>query len=178
MATERWTRRLEIGAYVAIIVMALLTASILLPKWTGKYFSRATARQPYIKVGDQIVVPNQDWSKNGKTLVMVLSTNCHFCSESAPFYRKLLAETSADKNLHVAALFPQSREEGQAYLSNLGVPLTDVQQVTKESLQVQATPTLILVDQRGAVLDSWTGKIQASEEPTVTSKITSRGQAK
>src|ERR1700752_4473118 len=29
------------------------------------------------------------WDANQQTLVMALSSNCHFCTESAPFYKRL-----------------------------------------------------------------------------------------
>ncbi len=175
MNTEKLTKRLEIGAYVAIILMAAVTSIILIPKWAGKYFRQSTtqASAPVLKPGDQITVPNQDWKKNGRTVLLFLSTKCHFCTESAPFYRTLMGQLE-NKQVHIAAVFPQSVEEGKQYLSSLGVLVTNVQNLPSELSQVRSTPTLVLVDDKGTVIDSWIGKLTPSDESAVISKITAK----
>jgi thioredoxin-related protein len=174
MNSEKLTKRLEMGAYVAIIGMALVVTATLIPKLVGRYFPKSvTQAAPALKAGDRISVPNEDWEKNGKTLLLVLSTSCHFCTESAPFYRTLVAKTQNEQQLHVAAIFPQSVEEGREYLSSLGIIVADVLNVPRQSFEVKGTPTLILVDDKGAVVNSWTGKLAPTEESAVISKVTS-----
>jgi thioredoxin-related protein len=173
MTTEKLTKRLEMGAYAAIIVMALITSAVLVNKYflTKGVKMVSDQQTPPIRKGERVSIPNQDWEKNGRTLLLALSTNCKFCTESAPFYRRLVAETASAKNLHIAAIFPQSVEESRTYLSNLGVAVADVQQLSGQSLEVRATPTLILLNEKGAVLESWTGKVSASDEQAVVATV-------
>jgi hypothetical protein len=64
-------------------------------------------------------------------------------------------------------------EEGREYLSSLGIIVADVLNVPRQSFEVKGTPTLILVDDKGAVVNSWTGKLAPTEESAVISKVTS-----
>jgi hypothetical protein len=77
------------------------------------------------------------------------------------------------------AVLPQDVSEGRKYLNELGVPINEVRQSTLESLGVGGTPTLILVDNKGAVTDSWVGKLPPDKESEVLghlqgSKVASR----
>src|SRR5205823_5879435 len=75
--------------------------------------------------GEQANVAGIDWQKNGQTLLLALSTTCHFCSESAPFYQQLV-NTKSDTQL--IAVLPQAVEEGRAYLARLGISVAEIKQ--------------------------------------------------
>jgi hypothetical protein len=112
-----------------------------------------------------------DWAKNGQTLLMVLSRDCHFCTESAPFYQRLSRETAGRPGIHLLALFPQEAEEGRKYLDNLGISVNEIRQAAPASTGAGGTPTLILVDQNGIIKKSWVGKLSAPEESEVLSQL-------
>jgi hypothetical protein len=174
MNPEKLTKRLERGAYVAIIVLTLVTTATLSPKLLGKFYrySSNPTNRVTVKAGDSISVPGEDWAKNGKTLVLVLSTKCHFCSESAPLYRTILAKTRTEQKVHVASIFSQSVEEARKYLMSLEIDMADVQSVPNPSFEIHGTPTLLLVDHTGKVADLWVGKLSADQESDVLSKVT------
>jgi thioredoxin-related protein len=108
-------------------------------------------------------VSSVDWSKNEKTLVMAVSSTCHFCTESAPFYRDIRART----RVHTIAVLPQSVYEGRNYLSSLGVQVDEVLQAPLNSIDVNGTPTLILVGRDGTVIRTWLGKLPPDLEKEV-----------
>jgi thioredoxin-related protein len=171
MNSESLTKKLEMGAYAAIIIMTLIVGIMVVPKWLKKDSAKRVPPPAALKSGDRIQIPNEDWANNKKTLVLVLSTQCHFCSESAPFYQRLVTDSSG-KNIHLAAVFPQSAGEGRDYLNKLGVTIADIQQAPS-SFAVRGTPTLILLDDKGAVIESWTGKLPANDETELMSKVLS-----
>ena len=163
------TRKLEVGANIAIIAVALLLGAVLVKK-----FLLAPPPPPpmhQISAGTKVTVPGVDWSRNGRTLVLVLQKGCHFCSESAPFYQRLARETNGRPGLAVMAVLPQATDEAKQYLGELNVPVPDVRQAALNSLGVSGTPTLLLVDSQGAVLQAWVGKLPAEQENEVLTKV-------
>jgi hypothetical protein len=114
-------------------------------------------------------LPGIDWKGNGRTLVLAISTSCHFCTESAPFYRRLQAEVG--KSVKLVAVLPQSATEAQQYLSGEGVQVTQVKQIELGELGVQGTPTLLLVNSSGVVTNIWAGKVRSEDEDKVLSTL-------
>jgi thioredoxin-related protein len=112
-------------------------------------------------------VPGVDWSANGRTLVLAISSTCHFCKDSEPFYRKLRQELG--KGIKMVAVLPQPVTEAEQYLKNDGVAVDQVKQVSMGALGVRGTPTMLLVDKGGMVTKVWTGRLQPEQEEQVLS---------
>lgn len=115
-------------------------------------------------------LPGVDWAKNRRTWVLALSTQCHFCTESAPFFQRIQKERARD--LKLLAVLPQSITEGHRYLEGEGVKVDDVRQAEISSIGVNGTPTLLLVDSKGAVSQVWQGKLQPEQEGGVLAVLT------
>src|SRR5712692_5551701 len=122
-----------------------------------------------IQVGTKISLPGFDWSKSTRSVVLALSTTCHFCAESAPFYQKLQQQKPND--VRVIAVRPQPVEDSRNYLNKLGVRVTDVFQSALSSVGVWGKPTLLLVDNEGSVTGTWVGKLSESEAAGVLARI-------
>jgi thioredoxin-related protein len=114
-----------------------------------------------------------DWSNNNQTLLLVLQKGCHFCTESAAFYQRLVRETAGHGNIHLIAVLPQATDESKKYLDDLGVAIEEVKQATPDSIGVPGTPTLILVNDQGVVMTSWVGKLSADDEAKVLRRLVS-----
>jgi len=57
-------------------------------------------------------------------------------------------------------------------LKENGVEIREIRQVRRDELnEVSVTPTLILIDERGEVLISWTGKLPSEKEKEVTDNL-------
>lgn len=110
-------------------------------------------------------LPGVDWSKNGRSLILAISTRCHFCTDSAPFFQRIGREKPAGTKL--LAVLPQAVEEARTYLDQQGVRVDDVRQAPLDSIKVSGTPTLLLVDNAGTVADVWVGKLEPSQEEDV-----------
>jgi thioredoxin-related protein len=168
-----FVKKLEVAANIAIIITALLL-SVVLAKHYLVNGSEQTLKEGITDSGEQnitgkkVALHDIDWKNNKRTLLLALSTTCHFCTDSSPFYVRL---TKVAKSAHLIAVFPQSTEDGKQYLNSHGVGIEDVHQSTMGSLGVQGTPTLILVDDKGVVLNSWVGKLPADREAEVLSQL-------
>jgi hypothetical protein len=162
-------RKLEIATNIAILIVATLATVVLARNFL---FPRTTngERPPSVAVGTTLSVPGFDWRANGTTVVLALSTNCHFCSESAPFYRRLAEELSR-RRVHLTAVLPQNADESSDYLRALQLAFGDVRQIPLRTLQIRGTPTLLLVDERGVVRNVWEGKLTAEREQQVLEAV-------
>ena len=177
------TKKLEVLANIAIIITSLVLCAVLARKHLfsftkqGIVAASTAPRSPFANTpskqlmqrGKKISLPGIDWTKSDRTLLLALSTTCHFCTESAPFYQNLQSHKPA--NLRLIAVFPQSVEDSESYLEKLGVVVSEVVQAQLNSLNVSGTPTLILIDKEGIVQNSWVGKLSNDEAEKVINQI-------
>lgn len=174
-------KRIELLSNVVIIISGIVFSIILLkthiwnkplPESTQLLRQKETQRTSNfeaVQPGKMISLPEFDATKSGQTLLLALSTTCHFCSESSMFYRRLMAQR--DANTHIVAVFPQSVDVSKSYLKRLGVSVDEIRQASLDSIGVDGTPTLILVDNRGAVVDLWIGKLNGPNEQKVVDRL-------
>jgi hypothetical protein len=180
-------KKLETAANLVIIVTASLLCVVLIGHLVAKPpapvvptvgvdDSRAK-RSPVerIQPGTKLSIAGIDWAKNGRTLLIAVSDKCHFCTESAPFYRQLVRDSGATQ---LVAVLPQPVEDGKKYLQGLNVAIHDVRQVPLTSVGIRATPTLILVDSHGVAIDSWMGRLPAPQETAVLTSLQQREVAR
>ena len=176
-------KKLEVLANVAVLITSVVLSSVLVKKYffsptkqeasveavQSKSPASGASRRPSIQTGTKISLPGIDWSKSTLTVVLALSTTCHFCSESAPFYQNLQQQKPND--VRVVAVLPQPIEDSRNYLNTLGVSVSDVVQSSLGEVGVSGTPTLLLIDNQGSVTDSWVGKLSESEAAQVIAQI-------
>lgn len=173
MNSERLGQRLDMLASAAIIVVALLVGAVTV----RNVFFRAKAPNPNIPAGTRMALPDVDWAKHDRTLLLVLQKGCSYCNDSAPFYQKLAKEARENDRLGLVAVLPQGVDEGRSYLRGLGVELAEVKQSTLRSIGVRATPTVALIDRHGVVVRSWLGKLSAQKEVEVLAALRSTPKA-
>ena len=160
-------KKIELLANVAIILVAIMIGVMLVQKF---FFARSAQPSQTVALGSKVSLPGVEWAKNGKTLLVALQVGCHFCSESAPFYQRVV-QTAGSKGVKVVAVLPQPLTESLDYLRTLAIPISDVRQASLESLSVRGTPTLILVNEKGEVAGAWVGKLPGDKEAEVLSRL-------
>jgi hypothetical protein len=164
-------KKIELAANVAIIVAALTLVGLAVNKFYFRAQAAEQAAPAGLKAGDKVALPDVEWARGGRTLVLALSTGCHFCTESAPFYQRLAAEVSKRDGARLIAVVPQTAEEGHKYLENLGVAINDVRQSPLNAFGVSGTPTLILVDEGGVAKRVWVGKLPEAAQADVIAQL-------
>ena len=167
-----WHKRVELLANIAIIVVAILLGVVLIRRYVLPVSPQPDAVESMqIKPGTKLSLPDVDWGRSERTLLLVLSTDCRFCTESAPFYQRLTQEQAKRGSLSLIAVLPQGEGEARKYLSDLGVRVDEIRRATPKDISVKGTPTLILVDRAGSVVESWVGKLPPEKEAEVLSRL-------
>ena len=162
------TRKLEMLVNVAIVLVAVALCAVLARQYLLTD-SASAMRGP--EVGSRVELAGLDLSTEETALLLVLQKDCHFCTDSAPFYQRLAREAAArGGRVKLFAVLPNNTEEGRRYLADLGVPVERVLQARLGSLDVTGTPTLIML-KRGAVSDVWVGALPPEAEADVLSKL-------
>lgn len=124
------------------------------------------------QAGSQVALTGVEWARGDRTLLLVLSKGCHFCSESARFYRRLAREARQRQgDVQLVAVLPQDEPTARGYLAELGVDIGEVRTAPLDALKVPGTPTLILVDRSGKVLGSWVGQLPPDGEEEVVGRL-------
>jgi hypothetical protein len=164
------SKRIELLANIAIIVVAVLIAGVLVKRYLLPQ-AQSPPAQSLIQPGTKLSLPGIEWDKNNRTLLLVLSTTCRFCTESSPFYQRLAQEKAKKGEVSLIAVLPQSVGESRKYLNDNGISVDDIKQASLDAVQARATPTLIMADRTGTVVESWVGKLPAEKEDEVLNRI-------
>ena len=159
-------RKIEVAANVAILVTACLVAVF----FVRNYMAEKAGHPHTITLGTRFALKNINWEASRKNIVLALSTSCHYCNESAGFYRDLMKECQA-RGVRTIAVLPQTVSEAQSYLTSEGVKVDDVRQAPLPSLEVTGTPTLLLINHEGKVEHVWYGKLPPKDEKDVLAKL-------
>ncbi|MEJ7863227.1 MAG: hypothetical protein WKF90_16480 [Pyrinomonadaceae bacterium] len=169
---SKFYQKVELVANILIIVLAVAIGGILIQKYFFLSAAPSVNQQARLQptIGTKMTAPDVDWSQQPKTLVLALQASCHFCNESAPFYKRVI-EAVGDKNIKLVAVFPASVEESALHLKKLGLTSMEVRESSLGSLQVSGTPTLILTNDKGEITDYWVGKLTPDKEMEVLSQL-------
>jgi hypothetical protein len=116
---------------------------------------------------------NIDFSKAKKTLLVVVRRECPFCSSEMTFYTELVARRgTAKKSLQVVVVAPVKDGDISDYLESQRLIADAVVYVRGDELPgVHVTPTLLLTDSTGLVIDTWTGVLAHGERRALLEQL-------
>jgi hypothetical protein len=160
--------KIEIAANVTVILLALVIGSF----FVRDRFFKPSLKINEIKVGDRLIsLKGWDWSAHNRTLVLVLRKGCHFCEDSAPFYQRLVTTKQEGSTVDLMAVFPDNEGAVGNIMKSEGLDFPALGGVPLESLKVSGTPTLLLIDASGTVLNAWTGVLSPRQELEVMKAV-------
>jgi hypothetical protein len=157
--------RLEIVTNIIVLAVTLLVGFRFVE---GIFFPRERT----LKAGQKIPeISGYSWNKT-PTLVLALRKGCHYCEESMPFYRRLLAMQQAGQlNARLVALFPDDSTDVTELMESQKLAIPAFPAIHLDAFRVSGTPTLILVDQNGRVVKPWIGRQDVAGENDVIRTI-------
>jgi hypothetical protein len=157
--------RLEVVTNIVVIVVALLVGF----RFVG---SSLFHHEIVPKAGQSVPdIAGYSWNKS-PTLVLALKKGCHFCEESMPFYRRLLAMQQAGQlNARMMAVFPDGSTDVTGVMESEKLLIPAFSAIHLDIFRVSGTPTLILVDQSGRVVKPWIGRQDSAGENDVIRTI-------
>lgn len=153
--------RIEAAANFVVIIFAVVVGSFFLKD----RLSTTVPGSDTVKAGDKLAsLDGWDWGAHDQTLVLVLRKGCHFCEDSTPFYQRLIAQQHGGSNSAIVAVFPDTADTVKDVVQSERLGVHALAGVPLDRLKVDATPTLLLVDRSGTVLNAWIGMLSPREE--------------
>jgi rhodanese-related sulfurtransferase/thiol-disulfide isomerase/thioredoxin len=147
-------------------VVSLICCGCIL--WQFLHRSQVPTR---VQVGSRLDLPYLAAYEGKKTVILALSAYCPFCKAEAEFYRALATAAKAGC-FGLVALLPQPHEVISRSLHSLGLEQgVDVRQEDLRRVGASVTPTLIVLDTNGTVLNVWKGQLSGSQEAEVSDSI-------
>lgn len=166
-------------ANASVIVAAVVVTAVATLQLTREYRARSTSSssssRAAVLIGKQVQLPHVNFAESTATVVLALSSSCHYCTNSLPFYRELVRfqEASArnGKRIHVIAAMPQPETEGNRYMKANNLSVGRVVSTDLKTLGVSATPSLLVVNARGVVEAAWVGMLTADKQSAVVKTL-------
>ena len=158
--------KLEIVTNVLIIAVLLLIGGTYLK-------SRYTHTATELSIGDKIDAPRgYAWRDHNPTLVVAVRKGCIYCERSYPLYRQLDGlEHDNHLKAHMLVVMPDDPATGAALLSSEHITSQSITNMPLSGIKVSGTPTLLLVDANGRLLQSWAGELDASKAEALVAQL-------
>lgn len=166
--------KLERITYVFLIAVCCVSLFMLIESRLSRGSRQASALPPD-PVGRPANLAGVDWQAAPLTVVLHLSSTCHFCNDSMPFYQ-ILAATHQREGVRTALIVSSQDPVSvmEDHLAQQHVAVDKVLHAGSDSIGVAGTPTVLIVDQRGVVRRTFRGKLNPSREKELLS-IVERG---
>jgi hypothetical protein len=164
------TARLETVVNIAVLVAALMVVAFFVDLFLSR---NSNPPNPGVAPGMRLALPGSyDFAAKERTLILALQEGCSYCEESMPFYRKLSMAVASDcSGVGLVAAFPHPPPIADSLLAQHRLDLPRLTDLSLESLGVPGTPTLMLVDHSGKVLDVWVGRLSRDREEEVMAAL-------
>jgi hypothetical protein len=175
MEQDKVKSYLETATTMAVLLIAL----IILGTFGWSFFAGGANSLPQagLRKGEQFArLPGSDYSGASQTLIIALNTKCGYCGESVPFYNHVAAaQRAGEASPQVVAVFSNTSDEVERFIQEKQLKAKTIAGVNLGSLNVLSTPTMILVDKDGKVIDFWIGKLSTDGEQQVTKLLSITG---
>lgn len=164
------------GLRWALNGVALLSLAIVIWQITKPYLPFRQDAPGLLTRGQAVTIASYSWREAPKTVLLAVSVTCPYCTDSAAFYRALLANSNPDR-YRVVVTAAEPEEQVEAYLKSLALSGTfDIRTVAFRELGVRVVPTVVVVDRNGLVQGIWHGKLSAPQEDEVWSALNLPGE--
>ena len=166
--------KLETATHVFLIALCCLAGGLLIEQ---RFFSQpdAGAPAPASVVGREIRLPGADWQSAPVSVLLQISSTCHFCNDSMPFYRQLMAARQASPaKVPVIVASADAVAVIEQHLADEKLSVDKVLHSRLEGFGV-VTPTVYIVDSKGMVERVFVGELDSAGQKELLS-IVARGK--
>ena len=162
--------RLEKTATATLVFSFLLLAGVVTRGYVkNRAANRAVA--PQVKIGEAIKIPDASPGKSHSTLVLVLSSGCHYCMEDLPFYKQLSDFRRPSADIRLLAALPEDVNSARAFLEGAGVFTDGILSLAPGDLGVRIVPTLLLLDRDNKLQAYWAGALSREAQQEVLAAL-------
>jgi sugar lactone lactonase YvrE len=122
-----------------------------------------------IIVGTSVAsIPDYDFRGAGRTLVLFLDAAGEDSNEIAPLFKELTETGKSDRKLfQTIALFTNDEQTVGRALKIWDWPVEHRSEFEASGFRLEALPTVLVVNQEGRVLKSWSGEISSTQEAEI-----------
>lgn len=153
---------------IAILLVALVLSALLVKKFVFQPAPNASYR---LAANATLSIDGVHWADSERTVLIALSRECKYCSQSAEFYRRLAVGIPGQSNTRLMAVFSEKESDADAYLNQIQIPIREVHYVSLSSLGIRSVPTLAILNRHGVVTDMWVGKLSPLKEKDIMSRL-------
>jgi hypothetical protein len=158
---------LDVTTNVIVVLFAVVAIGVLVKNYLAPYGVRTSGA--VVKGSTFPEIAGADYKLASRTLILALNVDCRYCTRSVPFYNSL-AEARNERpgkfNI-VAAFINPDAGLVQSYAEEKRLSVQTIAGVDLDKFGIHMTPTIVLVDSAGKVLDSWRGALQPDAEREV-----------
>ena len=166
MTEGRASRYLTNASNLAIVIAAIvIVAATYLPR---RVVSNTRTGVP--ASGDKLRgISGVSYADANVTAVLFLRSGCQYCNDSMGFYRRLAASVHDQRRQRriIALTTADDAASLRSHLDANGVRVDSVRVEQSLRFGVTGTPTLILVNNAGVVIRSFSGRLNPSDEEEV-----------
>ncbi len=165
--------KLEITTHAFLIGVCCLAGGLLIEQ---RFFSEPdTAPAVGNLVGREVKLPGAEWQSAPISVVLQISSTCHYCNESMPFYRQMMAaRQAAPAKVPVIVASADAVAVIEQHLADQQVSVDKVLHSRMEGFGT-VTPTVYIVDSKGMVRRVFVGELDSSGQKELLS-IVERGK--
>lgn len=175
MSKANTRERLEFLTNLMVLLVAVSILLVLALNYIG-------GQKPVPRIveglqkGQQLpAISGLDYSGATSTLLIAISTQCTYCNQSIPFYNQLAdLKVKGKISPRSIVIFPDSDDEVEPYARQYQLQTDYKSSVDFEQLKLAGTPTMILVDQNGNVVDFWVGALQPEAQQHLVNSLESQ----
>ena len=173
-SSDRFVRKLSVAASASLALM--LVATLVYIAWPrvadalGANNAPPPPNPPIYAAGETIDVPASWYNSAPHTLILFARKSCAACERAHPFLKTLVRSVQGKAAVvmgHPTGALADDRE----YAKSLGIAASATFEAPAGLLKVRSTPTLVLVDRQGRVLNSWEGVGRTEKQAEITEAI-------
>lgn len=168
--SEQLVRRASIAASVGLALLLTATLGyIAWPRVAAAIGVKPAAAPPAYAAGEQIDVPAAWYGQADTTLIVFARASCAACEKAQPFLAQLVGKMHG-RGTAVMAHPPGADEDDRQFARSLGVADDHIVVVTA-GLKVRSTPTLVLVNRQGRILEAWEGVGKETQQAAILTAV-------
>lgn len=156
--------RLETLSNVVVIAAGLVVLAAYARPWFSSQPAARSAAETYV-IGDRIR-STSDVTFDKHTFLLYTKSTCAYCDASMGLYRDMIA-----KGARVIAFTAEDAEVNRGYLASHKVSPEKVLPLRGSGIAFRVTPSLVLVDREGTVVNTWWGKQNRETEEAILRSV-------
>jgi thioredoxin-related protein len=170
---DRLVDRAAVLTSILLLVIFAGTLGVLAwPRLTGALGVAPAPAEPAYHAGAVIDTPAEWYQAAPYTLLLFARASCSACQAAQPFFKRLVDNIGATVRVVLVTSAGEADEDAQ-YARGLGLQAHSIRTAIP-GLSVRVTPTLVLVDRQGTILNAWEGVGPVEKQTEIAETLTSR----